>query len=95
MNNYQPQIDALFERLQTLEQGIQTTTHGYRWKFCPEEVIDRLHKLENMVFHKPTPPTLAVRKMNLNDKIHNLKAEIELLYEELANCEKQYNEIHE
>ena len=95
MINYQEQINAMLSRIEILEQGIQKTAHGFNWKFCPEEVIDRLHKLESMVFHKAAPPTIAARKINLNNRIDTVKGDIAYLYEKLAEYEKEYHEIHE
>jgi hypothetical protein len=89
--NWEKHLAFMLERIQKLEEGIQVTD-GYKWKFCPADVIDRLQKLENMVFHKPSHNSMMIMKTNLKNRILMIRDQVNQID---ALLEKLCDEIHE
>jgi hypothetical protein len=91
--NWEKQLAFMLERIQKLENGIQITSTGCEWQFCPEDVIDRLKRLENVVFHKPSDASRLAIKQNLQARLQQLRREMKLINEEIIKIDKEYNEM--
>jgi hypothetical protein len=56
MNNYDAgRIADILTRIEKLESGIQTTPDGFKWRFDPQNAIDRICGLENHIHNLLAP----------------------------------------